>query len=168
MQGQEGMEKLNMRRRILVVMLMVIVIAGMGVVQSPAETVTDYSGVWKQSNERCVPKRSGDVTMRIEQHGVEFTVETTMVRAVGAARHAVQRYTTDGKVSVSTGMDGDEFHTAIVWSGQNLVFSVEEHEDGKIILSKETWTLMENGTTLQRVRVGANGEKQIQIYLRQP
>jgi hypothetical protein len=33
-----------------------------------------------------------------------------------------------------------------------LVFSVEEHEDGRIILSRETWTLIENGDALERCR----------------
>jgi hypothetical protein len=57
----------------------------------------------------------------------DLTVETTILRDSGAARHALQHYTTDGKSSISTGADGDEFHTCVVWSGQGLVFSVEEH-----------------------------------------
>ena len=52
----------------------------------------------------------------------------------------MQRYTTDGKVSMSTGADGDEFHTSVVWKESSLVFSIEEHEDGRILLSRETWT----------------------------
>ena len=75
-----------------------------------------------------------------------------MLRSSGPPRHAVQRYSTDGKTSVSTGADGDEFHTSVTWSGPSLVFAVEEHEDGRIILSKETWTLIENGTALERCR----------------
>jgi hypothetical protein len=79
----------------------------------------------------------------------------------------MQRYSTDGKTSVSTGADGDEFHTSIVWNGQSLVFSVEEHENGRILLSKETWTLLENGAVLQRVRgPSGGGEKQTLIYTR--
>jgi hypothetical protein len=123
-----------------------------------------------------VPKRNGDVTLRIEHHDPELIVETTALRNSGSPRHAVQRYTTDGKTSVSTGADGDEFHTSILWSGPSLVFSVEEHEDGRIILSKETWTLIENGAALQRVRerVNTSGDapddgdgKQTLIYLRE-
>jgi hypothetical protein len=99
-------------------------------------------------------------------------VETTMVRSAGPLRHAVQRYSTDGKTSVSTGADGDEFHTSIAWKGPSLTFSVEEHEDGRILLSKETWTLIENGSALQRDREDANTSaggtrKQTLIYLRQ-
>ena len=126
----------------------------------------DFSGAWKQSNERSVPQRSGDVTLQIEQHDPLLTVETTIVRGSGASRHALQRYTVDGKVSVSTGADGDEFHTSIAWSGQSLAFAIEEHEDGKLLLSQETWTLLEQGAVLQRVRVRSNGEQQTLIYLR--
>ena len=33
---------------------------------------------------------------------------------------------------------------------------VEEHEDGRILLAKETWTLIDNGAELQRVRERSN------------
>jgi hypothetical protein len=81
----------------------------------------------------------------------------------------VQRHTTDGKTSISIGADGDEFHTSIVWNGQSLVFSIEEHEDGRILLSNETWTLIDNGAVLQKVREMLNRSapgKQTIIYLR--
>jgi hypothetical protein len=79
----------------------------------------------------------------------------------------VQRYSTDGKASLSTRADGDEFHTSVTRSGPGLVFVVEEHEDGRILLSKETWTLLENGAVLQRVRERSEGgEQQTLIYTR--
>jgi hypothetical protein len=37
-------------------------------------------------------------------------------------------------------------------------FAVEEHEDGRIRLSKETSTLMENDTVLQRVPITAKNK----------
>jgi len=80
----------------------------------------------------------------------------------------MQRYSTNGKTSVSTGADGDEFHTSITWSGPSLVLAIEEHEDGRILLSKESWTLIDNGTVLQRVRDRSEGRKQqTLIYIRQ-
>jgi hypothetical protein len=134
-----------------------------------AQARPDFSGTWKQSNERSLPQRKGDVTLKIDHRDSELTVETTILRGSGAQRHALQHYTTDSKVSVTTGADGDEFHTSIAWNGVSLVFSVEEHEDGRIILSSETWTLIENGAALQRVRQLADGEKtETLIYLRQP
>jgi hypothetical protein len=130
-------------------------------------TSPNFSGTWKQSNERCTPKRTGDVTLHIDHRDPDLIVETTVLRSSGPPRHAVQRYSTDGKTSVSTGADGDEFHTSVTWSGLSMVFAVEEHEDGRILLSKETWTLLEDGAALQRVRERSGGaEKQTLIYTR--
>jgi hypothetical protein len=127
----------------------------------------NFSGTWKQNNERCVPQRTGDVTLQIDHRDPNLMVETTAVRRAAPARHAVQRYTTDGRTSISTGADGDEFHTSITWSGPSLVFAVEEHEDGRILLSQETWTLLENGAVVQRVRQRSDGGvKQTLIYTR--
>ena len=133
-----------------------------------AETRPSFSGTWRQSNERCVPTRTGDVTLKIDHHDPHLIVETNILHGSAPPRHAIQEYTIDGRVSVSTGADGDEFHTSITWSGSSLVFAVEEHEDGRILLSKETWTLIENGAVLERVRErSGGGEKQTLIYLRQ-
>jgi hypothetical protein len=128
----------------------------------------DFSGQWKQDNDRCQPKRSGDVSLRIEQSSAALVVETTISHGEGKSRHAVQKYTTDGKVSVSTGADGDEFHTGAVWKDATLVFSIEEHEDGRILLSTETWSLIEGGATLERIRERPNGETQTLFFRRAP
>lgn len=140
------------RRASLVALLAALAFVGR------AEDHPDFSGTW----------RSGDVTLRIDHHDPLLTVETNILRDSGAPRHALQHYTVDGKVSVSTGADGDEFHTSVVWDGQGLTFSIEEHEDGRILLSTERWTLLENGKELQRVRERSSGEKRTLLYLRQP
>lgn len=132
-----------------------------------AQAAADFSGQWKQDNDRSQPKRNGDVTLLIAQSGTELTVESSISRGSGGSRHAMQKYTTDGKVSVSTGADGDEFHTSIVWKDSALVFSIEEHEDGRILRSRETWSLIDNGATLQRVRERPDGEKQVLVFRRQ-
>jgi hypothetical protein len=78
--------------------LLLIAIAAMGFA---AETpVPGFSGVWKQDNEQCSPKRTGDVTLRIEHRDPELVVETTSKGR--SMRHALQRYTTDVE-SKSTG-----------------------------------------------------------------
>lgn len=128
----------------------------------------DFSGLWKQDNDRCQPKRNGDATLRIEHHDPELTVETSISGNSASSRHAIQRYTTDGKVSVSTGADGDEFNTSIVWKDSSLIFSIEEHEDGRILQSKETWSVIEDGATLERIRERPNGEKQTLFFRRMP
>ena len=128
----------------------------------------DFSGLWKQDNDRCLPKRNGDVTLRIEHNDPELTVETSISRNSASSRHAVQKYTTDGKVSVSTGADGDEFNTSVVWKDSSLVLSIEEHEDGRILQSKETWSIIEDGAALERIRERPNGEKQTLFFRRIP
>ena len=135
--------------------------------QAWAQPKPDFSGLWKQDNDRCQPKRSGNVTLRIEHHDPQLMVETSISRNSASSRHAVQKYTTDGKASVSTGADGDEFHTSIAWKDSSLIFSIEEHEDGRVLQSKETWSVIENGATLERIREPADGETQILFYRRQ-
>ena len=136
-------------------------------VAARSQSAPDFSGLWKQDNDPCQPKRGGDVVLQIEHKNPELTVETSISHGSLNPRHAVQKYTTDGKVSVSTGADGDEFHTSVIWEDANLVFSIEEHEDGRIIRSKETWLLIENGATLQKTRERADGERQILLFRRQ-
>jgi hypothetical protein len=132
-----------------------------------SQTAPDFSGVWKQDNDRCVPKRGGDVMLRTDHHDPELTVETSISRHSVNSRHAIQKYTTDGKASISMGADGDEFHTTVAWNDSSLVFSIEEHEGGRILLSTETWSLVENGTILQRIRERPDGQKQTLFYQRQ-
>jgi hypothetical protein len=155
-----------MNRRLFLGLLPALLLVPPAGICSPADP--NFSGTWKQSNERSVPTRTGNVIVQIDHHDPDMTVETTILHGSAAPRHAVQRYTTDGKTSTSTGADGDEFHTSAVWNGPTLVFSVEEHEDGRIILSRETWTLIESGAALERRRQrnGTAGEQTI-IYLRQ-
>jgi hypothetical protein len=155
----------DMRRRSFLGLVPILILTPAGICSQPNP---DFSGTWKLSGERSTPKRTGNTTLHIDDHDPKLTVETTIIRDPGAPRHAVQRYTTDGKVSISTGADGDEFHTSIIRENRSLVFSIEEHEDGRVILSRETWTLIENGAALERVREGAQGdsEKQTLIYLR--
>ncbi len=151
-----------MRRATLLVVLATL----LGVVAGRAQEHPDFSGTWKLSGERSVPPRIGDVTLAIVHQGTMLSVETTMVRGSAAARHALQRYTVDGKTSVSTGADGDEFHSSIVWERQSLVFTIEEHEDGRILPAKETWSLVEDGSVLQRVRERPGAANQTLVYLR--
>lgn len=131
-----------------------------------SQTTPDFSGLWEQNNDRCQPKRTGEVTLHIEHRGAEFVVETSIAHVSARSRHAVQKYVINGKVSVSTGADGDEFHTKVIRRGSSLIFTIEEHEDGHILHSQETWSLIENNATLERIRERSNGEKQILFYRR--
>jgi len=152
----------SIRLSMLLSSLLLLAVSGAAQQQKP-----DFSGLWKQDNDRCQPRRGGDVTLHIEHREPEIMIETTIARGAAPLRRAMQKYTTDGKVSISTGTDGDEFHSATVWSDSSLAFTIEEHEDGRILHFKETWTLIENGAALERKRERPDGEKQILIYRRE-
>jgi hypothetical protein len=140
----------------------------MAAAEACAQGTPDFSGLWRQDNDRSQPKRKSDVTLRIEDRDAALTVETSISRNSSSPRHAIQKYTTDGKVSISTGADGDTFYTSVVSQNSSFVFSIEEHEDGRILASKETWSLTEGGATLERVRERPNGERQTLFYRRIP
>jgi hypothetical protein len=144
--------------------LWLIVVAAFGL--AAEGPLPDFSGSWKQSNERCTPLRTGDVTLKIEHRNPELVVETTSIGR--AVRHAVQHYTTDGVESKSIGADGDEFHSAVAWKDGSLVFDIVEIEDGKRLKSTEVWRLIEGGKTLTRLRRTEKAGQQTLVYLRTP
>ena len=96
------------------ILLGILLLSAAAVVAWPQGT-PDFSGQWKQDNDRCQPKRNGDVTLGIKHRDPKLTIETSISRNSASSRHAVQKYTTDGKVSASTGADGDKFKTSVVW-----------------------------------------------------
>ncbi len=126
--------------------------------------IPDFSGTWKQSNEQSLPRRTGDVTLRIEHRDPELVVETTSKGLT--TRHALQRYTTDGKESKSIGADGDEFHSIVVWNDGALAFDIVEIENGKRLKSTEVWSLSDGGMSLKRVRRTEKAAEQTLIYFR--
>jgi hypothetical protein len=161
MRNSKKLMRRLVRIRLSILLLSVVTVAAW------SQTMPNFSGLWKQDNDRCQPKRNSDVTEHIEHHDPALTVETSISHGSLRSGHAVQKYTTDGKVSVSTGADGDEFHTSVVWKDSSLIFTIEEHEDGRILHSQETWSLIENGATLQRIREWPNGQKQILFFRRE-
>jgi hypothetical protein len=143
--------------------LLLIAIAAFGL--AAEGPLPDFSGGWRQSNEQCSPKRTGDVTLKIQHRDPELVVETTSKGRV--ARHALQRYTTDGVESKSIGADGDEFHSIAAWKDSTLVFDIVEIEDGKRLKSTEIWSLIDGGGSLMRVRRTEKAGDQTLIYRRE-
>jgi hypothetical protein len=96
-------------------------------------------------------------------------VETAIVRGPSAPRRALLHYTTDGRTAISTCTDGDEFHTSVVWNGRDLIFSIEKHKEGRVILSHETWSLTDGGAAIERrwERAQDQARKQTVVYLQQ-
>jgi hypothetical protein len=144
--------------------LFLIAIAVSGFAAGGSAPPPDFSGSWKQDNAQCSPKRTGDVTLTIQHRDPELIIETTLKGLT--ARHALQRYTTDGVESKSTGADGDEFNSIAVWEEGTLVFHIVEIEDGKRLQSTEIWSLIDGGRSLRRVRRPGKAGEQTLIYTR--
>lgn len=144
--------------------LLLITIAVLGFAAGESALPPDFSGTWKQDNEQCTPKRTGDVTLKIQHKNPELVVETTSKGLI--ARHALQRYTTDGAESKSIGADGDEFHSIVSWKDGALLFEIVEIEDGKRLKSTEIWSLADGGSRLKRVRRTEKSGEQTLIYVR--
>jgi hypothetical protein len=131
--------KFSVRLRLLLALLCLL--PGLLAGQRP-----DFSGTWKLA---------GEATLRIEHHDPELVVET-----LKKGKRALQRYTTDGRETTSTGIDGDECHTLLLWRrGGQLFFDIQEHERGKIVKSTETWSLIDGGLKLKRERVTVKAPK---------
>lgn len=118
-----------------------------------AQRLFDFSGSWQQDVSRSVPprksQRSRELTIR--QTGPTLAVKTTTENREGR-RTLDLKYEIGGQELVYVGLDGDEFHTKVHWDGESLVFDTIEHERGKEIVSKQTWTLAEDGKVLREVK----------------
>jgi hypothetical protein len=133
-----------------------------------AETHPDFSGVWKQANERCIPKQSGEATITIKQHDPQISIEMASKMGTAPVSRGEKLYTLNGKPTMMKDSEGDEVDNSVTWHDKSIVFSTDEHEDGRILHSEETWTLVENGSVLQRIRTGLkSGRTQTLIYVKE-
>jgi hypothetical protein len=69
----------NMQRRLFLGLLPALLLANTGICSPPNP---NFSETWKQSNERCTPKRTGDVTLQIDHRDPDLIVETTVLQRV--------------------------------------------------------------------------------------
>jgi hypothetical protein len=114
----------------------------------------DFSGTWRQNNERTVPRPKDDsysYRAIVDQHD---SVLDVVVSVVGGREQGELHlnYSIGGGELVYIGLDHDEFHTTVRWRGQELVFDTVEYERGEKVLVTETWSLLEGGHTLKRVK----------------
>ena len=119
-----------------------------------AQAHPDFSGKWRQVNERCLPppkNKAYNYQAAIEQKGNLLIVDMT---TLGSSAHGELHLTYEigGKETVYIGLDHDEFHARAHWESDSLVFDIQEHERGKVNETIETWTLIEDGHSLKRVR----------------
>jgi hypothetical protein len=128
----------------------------------------NLSGTWQQNNERCIPPARDKA--RSYKMTVEASEKALRVRVIANRGHGERtldlNYEIGGKELVYTGIDGDEYHSKVLWDGDLLVFTTVEHERGRLIPSQEIWTLIDSGNSLQRVKVSsAPGEESKNVYV---
>ncbi len=86
--------------------------------------------------------------LEIEQNGRNLRVKTVVTSSKGT-RNLEVKYEIGGPETSYTGLDGDQFRSAVRWDGNALVFDIIEHEDGSELPQKTVWTLIGDGDVLQ-------------------
>jgi hypothetical protein len=131
---------------------------------SPAQAQPNYSGTWRQVNERCVPppkNKQSFYRMVVQQDAAALHLRITTNKG-----QLTLDYEMNGKELVYRGLDGDQFHTKVHRDGPSLVFETIEHERGRKLLAKEVWTLADQDRTLRRVKeTGEPGKRSSAIYI---
>lgn len=145
-----------------------LVLAISGSALLSAQSTAGYAGVWKLNNDLSEPKRNGDVTLQISFEAPELIMEVTSTRSSSPPRHSTQTLLLDGKQTTWIGADGDRFDATVERKNDSLLVSIVEHEDGRTLRSKETWTLTENGQRIARVRDREGKTPETFIYDKQP
>jgi len=137
----------------------------------PVNARLNLSGTWQQNNERSSsPPRNKARTYKMIVKASDKALRVHVIADNGHGERDLDlNYEIDGKELVYTGIDGDEYHSKVHWDGDSLVFTTVEHERGRLIPSQETWTLIDSGNSLQRVKVSPGKEsKSVYLLERQP
>jgi hypothetical protein len=137
----------------------------------PNPASLNLSGTWQQNNERCIPPPRNKTS--VYKMTVEASDKALRVRVIANNGHGERKldltYEIGGKELVYTGIDGDEYHSKVHREGDSLVFTTVEHERGRLIPSEETWTLIDSGKSLQRVKASPDEEsKRVYVLERLP
>jgi len=121
------------------------------------EAGVNLTGTWQQNSERCLPPpRNKAYTYKMTVEASDKTLRVHVIANNGRGERKLDlTYEIGGKELVYTGMDGDEYHTKVHWNGDSLVFTTVEHERGRSIPSQETWTLIDAGHSLERVKMSS-------------
>lgn len=127
----------------------------------PTKVGLNLSGTWQQNNERCIPPpRNKAYAYKMTVDASDKTLRVRITANNGRGERKLDlTYDIGGKELVHTGLDGDEYHSKVSWDRDLLVFAIVEHERGRLITSRETWTLIDSGNSLQRVKVSSGPDE---------
>jgi hypothetical protein len=130
-----------------------------------AQTRVDFTGHWRRQADSGTQRR-----LDIELHGKNLRVKTVETNPEGT-RDLEVRYEIGGPETTYTGIDGDQFCSAVRWDGKALVFEITEHEGRSEIPQKVVWILSDDSNTLQVDRSSAKSgqtKHSLTKYVREP
>jgi hypothetical protein len=148
----------------IVVLALLSVVSAFG--QKP-----DFTGTWKQINQSGVVRID-----KIEHRGPYLKVITETTSAPGSSTGmgfgswVTYQYNIDGQEIADNNANGPQTWTTIEWQGSALVFLKIVKDGHQVTVTRETWTLSDNGSTLTRTtRVINAGMKinRLQLLLRE-
>lgn len=117
----------------------------------------DFSGTWKQSNERSqLPRRTSTTSYgnKIAWHDPDLHVTTMTENSRGEFAYS-RVFIVDGKPHAGHNRNGDDKQTVVRWDGDALVFEVTEGDRQTV----ETWRLSEGGRVLIKTLVKGGAEQ---------
>lgn len=118
-----------------------------------AQTGPNFSGTWKQNNEKSSLRSDAPVWIhKVAHNDPDLKVVTIITGGRGESAPRENSYTTDGKEQVTKDREGDEFTRSVKWDGNTLVFLTVEKEGANTITTREVWTMSEDGKTLTKTR----------------
>jgi hypothetical protein len=131
---------------------------------SGQSALPDFTGHWRQQKDSKTQRE-----LEVEQKGQNLRVKTVVTNSDGT-RNLEVKYVIGGPQTTYTGLDGDEFRTAVRWDASSLVFDTVEREDSSEIPQKTIWTLSPDGALQVDRQVTKSGKTthSLTTYLRQP
>ena len=110
----------------------------------------NFSGTWKLSISKSdfgVLPGPDSQTSIIDHKDPSLKVDTTSDGAQGKQQYTLT-FTTDGKESTNTPMEGRELKSTVVWQGKNLVVDTKLKFQDNDVTIKTVWILSDDGKTL--------------------
>lgn len=109
-----------------------------------------FSGSWKQDMQQSAKTSLQGYAERIAQTDTAVTITMISTMAPGREKTATKTYEI-GKSTTSVDREGDTLVSTVSWEGASLVFATIEKEGRTTIVTRETWTLSDDGKTLTKV-----------------
>lgn len=122
----------------------------------------DFSGTWKQNNERSQRKSQTVYTNKILWQEPELHV-TTMTEGTRGEFAYTRAYTIGAAPKLRHNKDGEDKQQAVKWDGDALVFDTTEGDRHTV----ETWRLSEGGRVLTKT-IQKGNTQQVYILEKQP